>query len=447
MRKIYLAFLLVFVCSFSYVSTEAQKKKSGKTALPPGILIQSTSPILSPPNTTSDCDTINYPIDPNWSGNTYVVTADNDYINGTNSYGDKQKGNFFNLSATPPNSFILGVAVAFGNANSSVAANMSKKVFFRVYDDNAGKPKNLIATADRTLSQLKSDIDANFISDITFTSPVAIPASKKFYVTVDISNFSFPDDSIWIAGTLDDQVNGWDQVDPGAAWEQWDVNSWHSYISAYVADPNDPNGTFNVTLWIFPYVSSSATGCTALPVKLLSFNAERKSNDVTLNWKISSELNMNRYEVERADNTGSFKTVATVKSLNSFKEQSYTVTDRNAFNASTSVQYRLKQVDGDGSVSYSRVINVKSNNAITDVTFMNPFTGDLKIQLNLATAQAVSLSLYDMQGKLVASQKSKMYDASSSPIILNNTANLKSGMYVLKLNAGTEQAVYKVVKQ
>ena len=113
---------------------------------------------------------------------------------------------------------------------------------------------------------------------------------------------------------------------------------------------------------------------------------------------------------------------------------------------SSAVQYRLKQVDGDGTVSYSRVISLKSNAAITDVTFANPFNGALKLQLNLATAQQVSVNVYDMQGKLVATEKAKTYNAAANTIILNSTANLKSGLYVLKLNAGTEQAVYKIVK-
>ena len=59
----------------------------------------------------------------------------------------------------------------------------------------------------------------------------------------------------------------------------------------------------------------------------------------------------------------------------------------------------------------------------------------------------MQVNLYDMQGKLVATEKPAMYNASANTIILNSTANLKSGLYVLKINAGTEQAVYKVVKQ
>ena len=437
MRKIYLALFLALLC---VNLLQAQRSTSGKIAVQSTLL--TSSAFLGAKGTTSDCDTSNFEESSNWVLNYYVtgtMGADG-YVAGTNKYGDKQKANYFDLSATTY-SYTTGCLFYFAVANTNKSADLTKKVIFRVYDAGIdGNPATQLGDSIAVpLSQIKADVEGHFLTEIIFPTPIALPASKQFFVSVDLSNFKW---STSASGTRDSitlvtSTNG--DVIPGQGYEQWIDNSWNTMDGSW--------GDFKVALAIFPYVSNTAAGCTALPVKLLSFNAERKSNDVTLNWKISSELNMNRYEVERADNTGTFKTVATVKSLNSFKEQSYTVTDRNAFNASTTVQYRLKQVDGDGSVSYSRVINVKSNNAITDVTFMNPFTGDLKIQLNLATAQAVSLSLYDMQGKLVASQKSKMYDASSSTIILNNTANLKSGMYVLKLNAGTEQAVYKVVKQ
>ncbi len=432
MRKIYSAAFLTLLC---FNVANAQRIVSGKMSV-------NKIPISNAPGikgTTSDCDTSNFEEANDWALTYYGagIGGVDGFVAGVNKYADKQKANYFDLSSTTY-SYTTGCLFYFIVANTNKSADLTKKIIFRVYDAGIdGNPATQLGDSVAVpLSQIKTDVDGHYLTQIIFPTPIALPPSKQFFVSMDISNFK------WTTSTHDSislvtSTNGF--VVPGQGYEQWSDNSWNPMDGSW--------GDFKVGLGIFPYVSNTAAGCTALPVKLLSFNAERKSNDVTLNWKISSELNMNRYEVERADNTGTFKTVATVKSLNSFKEQSYTVTDRNAFNASTSVQYRLKQVDGDGSVSYSRVINVKSNNAITDVTFMNPFTGDLKIQLNLATAQAVSLSLYDMQGKLVASQKSKMYDAFSSTIILNNTASLKSGMYVLKLNAGTEQAVYKVVKQ
>jgi hypothetical protein len=434
MRKLYPHVLAVIICTLCFTTTQAQRKLNRTQRAITNSSIDRG--IASPQGTTADCDTINFPIDTAWDGFTYVVTDQGDFVNGTNSFGDLQKANFFDLSATS-NAYLTSAFIAFGKANSSVVANLSDSIFFRVYaDDGAGgRPGTLLATEGSTMSEIKQDVDANFISGIGFTNPVALPASKKFYVSVDISNFSYPDDSIFVLGTDTSAVS------PGIAWEQWDDGTWHPF------DSDSAWGLNGMALWIFPSVSATSTGCAVLPVKLISFDAQRNNKDVTLNWQIADEFGMKGYEVERSDNNGSFRTVASVTALNNAKNQSYSATDKNAFTISPTVQYRLKQIDGDGTINYSRVINVKSTSSISDISFANPFNGALKMQLNLATPQPVSAYLYDMQGKLVASEKTKMYDAASNTIIMASTANLQRGVYVLKVIAGTDQAVYKVVKQ
>jgi len=452
MRKLYPPVLAVVICTLCFTTTQAQRKlnKIQRATTKPSV----DAGIASPQGTTADCDTIDLAtaVD-SWDTNAFTFDAadpiDTGFITGTNIYLDKQKANYFDLSATSY-TYFSGVFVAFGAANSSVAANMSKNILFRIYEDSAGQPGKLLGTEVRQLSDIKQDVDANFISEIGF-NPIALPASKKFYVSVDLSNFSFAQgDSVFIYG------NGNGQDKPGKAWEQWGNygtsnntdTTWHSFIEVYSGySGNTITDSANITLWIFPAVSTTATSCTVLPVRLISFNAQRNNKDVTLNWQIADEFGMKGYEVERSDNNGSFRTVASVAALNNAKNQSYSAMDKNAFTISPTVQYRLKQIDGDGTVNYSRVITVKSTSSISDISFANPFNGALKMQLNLATAQPVSAYLYDMQGKLVASEKTKMYNAASNTIIMASTANLQRGVYMLKVIAGTDQAVYKVVKQ
>ena len=379
--------------------------------------------------TTADCDTANYPIDEDWSAVFYTVSDDGDFVSGTNSYGDLQKANYFDFSTTAYTHLTKALFV-FAYANSTIPANLSKNVLFKIYDDDNGAPGNLLATESRPLSDIKNFIDDFY--EVTFSTAVPLPTSKKIYVSVDLSNFSYPDDSIAVYSTVDGEVS------VNQAWEQWGDESWNSFADAWPLD---------VALFIFPIVSTSSTGCATLPVKLLSFTAQRNNKDVTLNWQIAEEYNMKGYEVQRADNNGVFKTVQTVSAFNNGKNQSYTITDKNAFSASATVQYRLKQIDGDGSVKYSRIVAVKANAIVSDVTFTNPFNGALRLQLNLATSQKLSIQVFDMQGKPVVNQLNKTYNASTNSIVLDGTAALKPGMYMLKINAGTEQLQYKIIKQ
>lgn len=398
------------------------------------------------------CDTINSPIPGNWTATTYTYNTPfgtiNGYLSGINVDNYSQQANYFDLSATA-NTYILGTIIRFTKANSNIADDLSKFIYFRVYADNAGLPGTEITTASTqgkiTLGEVKENIAKGFNTNINFPSSIALPASKKFYVSVDMSAFLWNTaenirDSIAIATTADNQTIN-------TAWGyDADVLKWKPYSKSWDTPPNELE-PLDATLYIFPYVATAAGGCGLLPVQLLSFNAVTNANDAVLTWQISSEINMKSYEVEKAANNGIYKTVATVNAVNSLKNQQYAVTDKNAFATSATVQYRLKQIDGDGSIKYSRVITLSSNNAVADVTFANPFSGALKLQLTLSQPQTVSVKMYDMQGRLVAMQSPSLYSAASHTIALNTASSLKPGTYLLQVNAGKEQKIYKVVKQ
>ena len=271
MKKIYLPVITVIVCLFCFLQSEAQRKlgKAIFSKQPPPV-----SPAINSfvGNTTADCDTLNVPVDTSWSATTYVVnqsgTEEDGYLNGTNSYDDKQKANLFNLSITT-NMYITGALIAFGNVNA-VSADTSKGVFIRIYadstvadstgTDSTNQPGALLGSVETTVAQLHADVLANAYTEVIFPAPVKLQANQKFFISVDFSNLSWPNDTLWVAGTEDGQTL------PGLAWEQWSDSSWHSFSAPETYSAN-------ITLWIFPYVSTSATGCSSLPVKLLSFNA------------------------------------------------------------------------------------------------------------------------------------------------------------------------------
>ena len=270
------------------------------------------------------CDTINMPVTPGWSGITYDAPdpfgGKTGYINGTNGYKDLHKANYFDLTGQSF-TYILGTIVKFGKANTATGTNLSKPIFFKVYaaDGTGGKPGTLLGTAQKTLEQVKADVAAGIVTQVNFPAAVSIPANKKFYISVDIANFKWPfsggaKDSIWIAGTEDDQVK------PNAAWDYQADSSWVKFSDNW-SNPTDGSNELDVTLWIFPYVSNVAAGCTLLPVKLLTFNANRISNDVTVKWEVSEEFNMNGYEVEKANNDGSYSPIEYGPAVRSFKKQ------------------------------------------------------------------------------------------------------------------------------
>ncbi|MEP6844821.1 MAG: T9SS type A sorting domain-containing protein [Panacibacter sp.] len=400
------------------------------------------------------CDTTKFEeaISGNWSEISYFAPSafgpdyPAGYIAGVNAYDYTIKANYFDLSATSY-TYVQGVIIKFLKANSHFPANLSKIIYIKVFADSSGQPgSTVLGTAQLTLGDIKSNVDAAQNTQANFAAPVALPASKKFYVGVDVSSLvwltgSANNDSLSIAATDDDQVL------PSTAWDYNSVDIEWTPFSNNWNNPVRNNNDLNVNLWIFPFVSTSAAGCGLLPVNLLSFTAARSNNDVTLKWEVSNEINMKGYSIERADNNGNYKSIAFTAAGDSQEKQSYTVTDRNAFSSSPTVQYRLKQIDADGSIKYSRIISLSHNTAFTDIIFQNPFTGVLKLQLTLASSQKIAIQLYDMQGRMVALQQSQIYSPGTNTVMVNNTGSLKPGTYIIKFNAGDEQIIYKAVKQ
>ncbi len=430
MKKIYVVLVL---CLAAISSIQAQRKAG---VAHPVKQFKKTFGLVTNGIQAGGCDTVNYPFPSDWNLALYGLGAPNSgFVSGTNSTGDRQKADSFDLSFTN-DGFITGTAVYFAIANSSNPANLSKSVYFRVFSDSSATPSTEIGTPDSLpLSAIKTDVDSGFISSITFTNPIALPASKKFYVSVDFSNLSYDDgDSLAIVSTTDGDL----PADSGQAWEQWGDGTWHSF---------QEGENQNVTLVILPFVSTTTGACSILPVKLISFDAARKNKDALINWKVAAESNMKGYQLEKADNNNNYKPVTFIQAHNDYKNNLYSYTDANAFANASTIQYRLKQIDNDGKVQYSKIVSLKAGAAINNIVFANPFNGSLRLQLNLANASKISINIYDMKGNLVGSEKPAMYSASSNSIEVKSAARLNSGMYILKVNAGDEQLNYKIIKQ
>lgn len=397
------------------------------------------------------CDTTNFEeaMKNNWSSVIYYAPSafgplyPAGYINGSNAQDYVQKANYFDVSATSY-TYIQGVIIKFLAANCKNPANLSKPVFFKVYDDLAGKPGNLLATTQKTIADIKTDVDAGMNTNINFSSAVAIPASKKFYIAVGVDSLVWQtggtnNDSLCIAATADDQVL------PETAWEWNSSDSAWTRVSEDYNRPNQPSNDLNINFWIFPYVSTTATGCGLLPVDLVSFNAQRLSKDVQLQWEVSNEINMKGYAVERADNNSAFKQIAFVNAMNTIKSERYSYTDKNILNTVAGVQYRIKQVDADGSIKYSRIISLSNNLSLTDAVYKNPFSDDFTLQLTLAASERVAIEMYDLHGRLIIAKQQQL-TAGTNTVALA-TAGVSAGTYIVRLTAGATVQSYKVVKQ
>jgi len=136
----------------------------------------------------------------------------------------------------------------------------------------------------------------------------------------------------------------------------------------------------------------------ALPVTLQSFTATvLQAGNVLLKWQVGAEENFKGYEVEYAPDAASFSRIAEISGGRADGNYSFTYNQPGATG-----YYRLKMVDIDGRMTWSRVIKVDLKETVRLCAYPNPV-------LTTATVKGIQsgdiLRLYNAQGALLQTVK------------------------------------------
>jgi photosystem II stability/assembly factor-like uncharacterized protein len=176
-----------------------------------------------------------------------------------------------------------------------------------------------------------------------------------------------------------------------------------------------------------------------IPVELTSFSAALFGNSVKLTWKTATETNNKGYSVERkADNSAMWESVGFVNGKGtSAKTSEYSFTDVPEVAASYS--YRLKQIDFDGAFDYSGIVEVNMTapqSFALSQNYPNPFNPSTTINYSIPMTSKVSLKIFDMLGREVASLVNETKQAGNYEVVFN-ASKISSGVYFYKLQAGS----------
>ncbi|WP_317191342.1 choice-of-anchor D domain-containing protein [Hymenobacter guriensis] len=172
-----------------------------------------------------------------------------------------------------------------------------------------------------------------------------------------------------------------------------------------------------------------------LPVELTSFVAERKGGRVDVRWATASEHNSSYFVVERATDAVHFAPVGRVAGKG-------TATSRNAYlfvdaqPLAGVAYYRLRQVDQDGSVSFSEIRTVQSS--FTAGIYPNPVASTLYVQLP-EHAGPVQATITDLSGR-------EVYRAQVPASQQLDLRQLPQGSYVLVLQGQQLRTTHKLLK-
>lgn len=186
---------------------------------------------------------------------------------------------------------------------------------------------------------------------------------------------------------------------------------------------------------------------TPVPVELTSFAAAVVDNSVLLNWESATEINNLGYEIERkVTNNEEWKKIGFIDGKGTSSETNkYSFNDKNLVGG-TIFQYRLKQIDNDGSFKYYDPVEVHFTP--TEYTllqnFPNPFNPSTKIRFSVVERETVSLKIFNSIGQEVKALINKEFDPGFHEVDFN-AKGLASGIYIYQLEAGNFKDVKKMM--
>jgi fibronectin-binding autotransporter adhesin len=171
----------------------------------------------------------------------------------------------------------------------------------------------------------------------------------------------------------------------------------------------------------------------ALPIQLISFKSSLiNKKTVDLTWTTATEINNDYYTVERSSDGIFFETIATINGAgNSTTTIHYNHVDEMPLIGIS--YYRLKQTDFDGNFTYSNIISVTVENAVTNVVwniYPNPAMRGNELNITSSvTDKLFEIQLIDLtSGKMVCHHK-KTHD--SNQLYLDK--NLTPGIYFARI--------------
>jgi hypothetical protein len=206
----------------------------------------------------------------------------------------------------------------------------------------------------------------------------------------------------------------------------------------------DANGGTNTL--VVPYT----IGARPLPVELAEFTVQAVKNlDALLNWRTATEKSNDHFDVERSLNGTDFVKIGQVKGQgNSASAASYALTDAGiGAKVKDLVYYRLKQVDADGTSSFSPVRTVRFTGAAPEIglsVYPNPASAATGATLDLSTLPAgtYQVQLLDLAGRAVGTYR---LDGARTHAL--DVRTLASGTYVVRVVGQALTLTTRLVKE
>ena len=251
------------------------------------------------------------------------------------------------------------------------------------------------------------------------------------------------------AGSGVDFEFGWNASQEVGTISSYKLNHYATTWSFAAGTSGIPSGTTTKTMSHTDYTGTFSPfaiseGSSALPVELISFNANCTDNATRINWQTASEHQSASFELEKSRDGANWSVVETIAAAghsSSILDYSLIDTEQSA----DIVYYRLNQVDQDGASKIYGPISAHCGEAIdfSAGVFPNPTSGELSIQINNVLAQNVHIQICGADGKVLV-EGIYTLEAGTTQLPFNLEI-VNAGMYTVKVQGESATETIKLI--
>ena len=195
-------------------------------------------------------------------------------------------------------------------------------------------------------------------------------------------------------------------------------------------------------------INDNFNGCNAglmvLPARLEYFEYKSKKAGLDLTWKVTDNVNAAKFEIEASKDGQHFEKIGVVQANENEAIRVYTFfvsgNESNNF-------YRLKIIDSQGGIDYSKILAIKAANVINvNLKVSNPVYSTVTIMYESEQDEHCNIRIFNVDGAQVYKQAVKVL-AGSNKILIPGSTLKTSGVYVLEMTGNLyNRSTHKLVK-
>ena len=183
--------------------------------------------------------------------------------------------------------------------------------------------------------------------------------------------------------------------------------------------------------------SITTTATIKFPSKstLLSFQALYSRKETAINWNTATDNHSKTFEIERSLDGTYYKKVGEVSADGNQNGQYSFIDKMHEAERRNDLFYRLRQTDGSGRVTYSKVLLVRSfgTKSVEAVSVTpDPSVNDIQVNVQLKEKAFVVMRVTDDNGSELIKQTT-MGDNGNNTYNIDGTSQLQPGMYQLEV--------------